>query len=236
MAVNTWFVENTLRPLFRAFSSVPAVAYYDSALFKPTAALEAAYPEIRAELDKLLPRLGDMPPFHLISPDQTYISSDDKWKMFFLKAGNLRFERNCQEFPETMRILDQFPEIISAYFSFIGPNKMLYPHRGPWSGVLRMHLGLVIPTTGKGCTLVCNKIPYRWREGEVVVFDDTYEHFAVNLSDSVRVVLFLDILRPLPYFLDKLNRAIVWCARFTPYFQEPIRRHKEWEREFYKED
>jgi len=220
--------------LFRAKSLVPEQPYYDKTLFRPSLPLEAAYPVIRAELDKLLPRLDELAPFHTISPDQIYISNDDKWKMFFLKAGNKRFERNCQEFPETMKLLDQYPEIISAYFSFIGPNKMLTPHCGPWSGVLRMHLGLIIPTSGKGCTLVCDKIPYRWAEGEVVVFDDTYEHFAVNLSDSVRVVLFIDILRPLPFFLDKLNRLIVALARFMPYFQIPIKRHKVWEQEFYR--
>ena len=67
----------------------------------------------------------------------------------------------------------------------------------------------------------------------MVVFDDTYEHFAVNYTEKNRVILFLDIMRPLPWFWDRLNRFIVWCARFLPYFRIPLKRHKEWEKVFY---
>lgn len=60
--------------------------------------------------------------------------------MFFLKAGNIKFKKNCEQFPVTMSILDKYPEIVSAYFSVLGANKALMPHCGPWSGVLRMHM------------------------------------------------------------------------------------------------
>ena len=132
-----------------------------------------------------------------------------------------------------MNILDKYPEIVSAYFSVLGPEKMINPHRGPWSGVLRMHMGMHIPTEGNGCLLVCNKEEYRWSEGKVVVFDDTYEHFAANYTDRNRGILFLDIMRPLPWFWDKVNRFVVWCARFLPYFRTPLKRHKQWEQVFY---
>ena len=36
---------------------------------------------------------------------------------------------------------------------------------------------------------------YYWKNGEGVVFDDTYMHEAFNDSDRVRVVLFLDVRR-----------------------------------------
>ena len=98
-----------------------------------------------------------------------------------------------------------------------------------------MHLGIKIPTDGKGCILVADKKEYRWKEGKVVVFDDTYEHFAVNLSSDYRVVLFLDHMRPLPVPLSWINHFVVYMARFLPYFKEPIKRHKKWEEQFYGE-
>jgi beta-hydroxylase len=98
-----------------------------------------------------------------------------------------------------------------------------------------MHLGLQIPTDGNGCALVVDKREYRWEEGKAVVFDDTYEHFAVNMTDNTRIVLFLDYMRPLPWPLSWVNHFVVYAARFLPYFKEPIRRHKEWEKEFYKD-
>ena len=37
---------------------------------------------------------------------------------------------------------------------------------------------------------------HEWQEGQVVVFDDTYEHEAWNRSDQTRVVLIFDIWNP----------------------------------------
>lgn len=233
--VNTWFIQNWLKPVFRKNCLLGDHDYYNSADFEVTEALEAAYPRILGEFYNMQERIKDFAPFHTISPDQTYISNDEKWKMFFLKAGNVRFQRNCQEFPLTMALLDQYPEVVSAYFSVIGPKKMLMPHEGPWSGILRMHLGILVPQEGKGCVLVNNQKEYRWKAGEVVVFDDTFEHFAVNATDKERVVLFLDVLRPLPWFWHTVNKSILYMARFLPYFRTPIRRHRAWEKEFYGE-
>lgn len=233
MAISTWFVEKCLQPIFRRNSLLGDKPYFDKNDFVVAGELEQLYPLILQEFYGIKDRVKDFAPFQTISPDQTYISNDKKWKMFFLKAGGLRFDRNCEELPFIMSILDKYPDIISAYLSVLGPRKMLNPHHGPWSGVLRMHLGLVIPTDGKGCTLVNGKIPYRWKAGEVVVFDDTYEHFAVNGTDSDRIILFLDVLRPLPWFWHAVNKSVIYCARFLPYFRTPIKRHTSWEREFY---
>jgi aspartyl/asparaginyl beta-hydroxylase (cupin superfamily) len=233
--VNGWLIEKALRPMFRKFSLLGNKVFFDNEDFPITKVLEDKYPIIKGEFEKMQDRLNDFAPFQEISPDQIYISNDDKWKMFFLKAGKVRFERNCQEFPETMKIIDSEKNLISAYFSVIGPRKMLMPHEGPWCGVLRIHLGLQIPTEGKGCILVVNQQEYRWEEGKAVVFDDTYEHIAVNMTDKDRIVLFLDYMRPLPWPLNWLNHFVVYMARFLPYFKIPIQRHKEWEKKFYGE-
>ena len=233
--VNGWMIEKAFRPLFRRFSKLGNRVYFDNKDFPITKVLEDNYALIKSEFQKIQARVGDFAPFQTISPDQIYISNDDKWKMFFLKAGTIRFERNCQEFPETMKIIDAEKNLVSAYFSVIGPRKMLRPHEGPWCGVLRIHLGIQVPTDGEGCALVVNQEEYRWEEGKTVVFDDTYEHLAVNMTDHSRVVLFLDYMRPLPWPLSWMNRLVVYAARFLPYFKEPIRRHKEWEKTFYQD-
>jgi aspartyl/asparaginyl beta-hydroxylase (cupin superfamily) len=113
---------------------------------------------------------------------------------------------------------------------------MLMPHEGPWCGIIRIHLALIVPKDGNGCTLVVNGIPYIWEEGKCVVFDDTYEHIAVNETNSNRVVLFLDYMRPLPLWLSWFNWLIIKSAKLLPYFKTPIKRHKEWEKRFYGEN
>ena len=217
-----YLIESALRPLFRRFSLFGNHVFFNNKDFPVTEVLEQNFAVIRDEFEKIQPRVKDFAPFQDISPDQTYISNDDKWKMFFLKAGKVRFERNCQEFPKTMRIIDAEKNLVSAYFSVIGPRKMLMPHEGPWCGVLRIHLGIEVPPEGKGCVLVVNQQEYRWEEGKAVVFDDTYEHMAVNMTHKDRVVLFLDYMRPLPWPLNWLTHFVVYMARFIPYFKEPV--------------
>jgi beta-hydroxylase len=231
--VNGWLIERFFRPLFRRFSKHGGKVYFDKKLFPITKTLEGRYPAIRKEFENIRDRVKDFAPFQEISPDQIYISNDDKWKMFFLKAGKIRFDKNCEQFPETMKILDAEKNIVSAYFSVIGPQKMLMPHEGPWCGILRIHLGIDIPTGGSGCTLVVKEQEYKWKEGECVVFDDTYEHFAVNATSKDRVVLFLDFMRPLPWPLSWVNHFVVYMARHMQYFKEPIKRHAKWEQSFY---
>ena len=49
-----------------------------------------------------------------------------------------------------------------------------------------------------------------WKEGEGVLFDDTYVHEVWNKTDERRVVLFLDIYRDesLPRWIRPLNRTM----------------------------
>ena len=239
--VNAWHgkvdaIERWLRPLFRRHSRLGGPAYFDIKDFPVAETLSESHAAIRAEFDKARVRMDDFPLFQDISPEQVYISNDDKWKMFFLKSNNIRFKRNCEQFPETMKAVDSDPSIVSAYFSILDSNKMLVPHEGPWSGGLRMHLGVDIPTDGKGCTLSVRGEQYQWKDGEVVVFDDTYEHFAINLTDHPRVVLFMDYMRPLPWPLHILNKFCIYIGRFFPYYKVPLTRHREWEKKFYGED
>jgi hypothetical protein len=50
-----------------------------------------------------------------------------------------------------------------------------------------------------------------------------------------RVVLFIDYMRPLPVPWNWINWLILKAARWVPYFREPVKRHKEWEKKFYQE-
>ena len=65
------------------------------------------------------------------------------------------------------------------------------------------HLPLLIP---EDCALRVGGEEHHWREGEVVVFDDTYEHEAWNRSSRTRVVMIFDMWNP---FLTLTERAVL---------------------------
>ena len=84
-------------------------------------------------------------------------------------------------------------------FSILEPGKHLPPHRGPYNGVLRLHLGLIVPEPREQLGIRVEKEVYRWKEGEAVIFDDAYEHEAWNRTPHTRVVLFVDFVKPLRF-------------------------------------
>jgi beta-hydroxylase len=233
--VSSYLANRILEKVFRRFSVFGDSEFFNNQDFHIAKVLEENYEIIKKEFEEIDKRTNDFAVFHKVSDDQLYISNDDKWRLFFLKSVNVRFENNCDQMPETMKLIDADKNIVSAYLSVLGPNKMLMPHCGPWSGILRIHLALKVPESdGTGCTLVVNGKEYKWQEGKVVVFDDTYEHIAVNMTDEERTVLFMDFMRPLPFPLRWINRICLGTARYLPYFKGYIKRIRDWEKNFYE--
>ncbi len=67
------------------------------------------------------------------------------------------------------------------------------------------------------------------------MFDDAYEHEAWNHTDQTRVILFVDFVKPLKFPARFLNWLVLNLAVFTPFIQEGVDNHKEWEKRFYKQ-
>ena len=98
-------------------------------------------------------------------------------------------------------------------FSILEPGKHLPPHRGPYNGVLRLHLGLIVPEPREQLGIRVDNDVYRWQEGEAVIFDDAYEHEAWNRTPHTRVVLFVDFRKPLRFPANVLQLAAAASRR-----------------------
>jgi len=179
------------------------------------APVEAEWQAIRKELDALLVRRDEIPNFQDLSDKQKVLTEGDQWKTFFLYGYGLEAEENCKRCPETVRILKRIPNMKSAMFSILAPKKHIPPHRGMWKGMLRYHLGLIIPGPKGSCRIRVGKEIRTWEEGKSLVFDDSHEHEVWNDSDSYRVVLFVDVLRPVIFPLSLVNRTVVWITART---------------------
>lgn len=195
--------------------------------------LEAEWRLIRGELDGILDRRGALPAFHEIASEVRSISADADWKTFLLYGYGTRSEAAVRRCPETWRLIQGIPGLKSAMFSIFEPGKHLPAHRGPYNGVLRFHLGLMVPDAPETVGIRILDRVYRWREGEALIFDDAYEHEAWNHSDQVRVVLFVDFEKPLRFPASLTNKAILGLAPFTPYVREGAKAQRAWERGFY---
>jgi beta-hydroxylase len=198
--------------------------FFETESFSWVASVEAGSKAIRAELDNLLGHCDQIPNFQDISEDQNVLTEGDRWKTFFLYAYGHQAERNCARCPETAGLLRRIPGMKTAMFSILAPKKHVPEHRGPYKGVLRYHLGLIIPTPETSCRIRVAGEVRSWQEGKSLIFDDSHLHEVWNDSDSWRVVLFVDFLRPLPFPLSLLNRVMVWKISTTPFITGAMQR------------
>ena len=217
------------------FSKVGNPPIYDNAVFPWTKGIEREWRAIRAELDRVLARKDDLPGFHELASDVSVISTDRGWKTFFLCGYGFRSDNNIKLCPQTWRICQNIPGLITVMFSILEPGKHLPPHRGPYNGVLRLHLGLIVPEPREQLGIRVEHGLYRWKEGEAVVFDDAYEHEAWNRTPQTRVVLFVDFRKPLRFPANVLNWLLLNLAVFTPFVREGMDNQKSWEKKFYAE-
>ena len=132
------------------------------------------------------------------------------WKRFYLKWYEAKHPSAVQFCPKTVALLAQVPEVKAAMFTELPPGARLNEHRDPYAGSLRFHMGLSTPNDDR-CFINVNQQSYSWRDGEGVVFDETYLHWAINQTDKTRIILMCDIERPMKYrWTAAVNR---WVAR-----------------------
>jgi beta-hydroxylase len=131
--------------------------------------------------------------------------------------------------------VQKIPGLKTAMFSIFEPGKHLPRHRGPYNGILRLHLPLIVPEPHDELGIRIDRTLCRWQEGKALIFDDAYEHEAWNFTDSTRVVLFVDFLKPLRFPANLLNRLLLSMVLFTPFIREGHENHTAWEKRFYGE-
>jgi ornithine lipid ester-linked acyl 2-hydroxylase len=208
-------------------------AVFDNAMFPWVAEIEAEWRLVRAELERLLARQEELPAFQEVVSDATQVTRDRHWKTVFLLGYGVRFKRNIARCPETWRILQKVPGLKTAMFSILEPGKHIPPHRDPYNGVLRLHIGLIVPEPRDRLAIRVADQVCHWEEGKALVFDDHFEHEAWNGTDQTRVVLFADFAKPLRFPANLVNGLLLGLARFTPRVRDGRRRHRAWEERFY---
>ncbi len=168
-----------------------------------------AYPAIRHEFDRLLSAWDELPQYHDVDSGERAISATTpkRWNVFLLEIMGHRPQRNRASCPETCRALAKVPNMIQAFFSILEPGKSVPEHEGPYLGYLRYHLGVRVPARNPP-KLVVNAQNYVWKEGEAVLFDDSWPHSVVNSSQELRAVLIVDVRRPMPVLADLCNRFL----------------------------
>lgn len=193
-----------INALMYLFSAVPTQPYIKVEQFPELKVLRDNWEVIRSEAEQLVAA--------------GYIKASDKyddagfnsffktgWKRFYLKWYEDFLPSAKELCPKTIELLKATPSINAAMFALLGKGGRLVKHRDPYAGSLRYHLGLITPNSEK-CRIYVDGDMYYWKNGEDVMFDETYIHYAENETDMDRIILFCDVKRPLTNrIVDKFN-------------------------------
>ena len=130
------------------------------------------------------------------------------WKRFYVKWYGEPLPSAQAACPKTVALVESLPTVNAAMFALLPPGGKLNRHRDPFAGSLRYHLGLVTPNSD-ACRIWVDGEAYAWRDGEDLLFDETFIHSAENATDTTRIILFCDVERPLrTRAMQALNRFI----------------------------
>ena len=196
--------------LMYLFSAVPNRPYVEISGFPELAPLAENWQTIRREAQQLLDsgRIRSAATYNDLGFNSFFKTG---WKRFYVKWYDEPLPSAKSLCPRTAELVESIPGINAAMFALLPPRTKLGAHRDPFAGSLRYHLGLVTPNSDL-CRIVVDGEPYVWRDGEPMMFDETFIHIAENRSDVTRIILFCDIERPLR---TRLVRALNHFVKTT---------------------
>lgn len=193
------------RPTAYYLPGLPQRRYYEPSDLPWAADVEGAAPAIRQELtDYMGAGVDGFSPYVVSDPSRPRrdfhgLLDNPAWSTLYIWEKGGPVTGLTERFPNTMRALEKLdlPRIgeraPSILFSRLAPGARIPPHHGVMNARLICHLPLIVRP---GCGFRVGGEVREWREGELLVFDDTVEHEAWNNGTSDRILLIFDVWRP----------------------------------------
>lgn len=181
-------------------------AIWDPQQFDWARTIEAGYPDVRREVEALLEGPTEIPHIEDVTGGIPQ-GNIGPWRSFVLMHQGRWIDWNCERCPATTALVRQVPGLTMAGFSVLEPGTHITEHRGPNKGALRYQLGVIVPGEPGDCRIRVGDDMIVWADGEGCMFDFTVPHEAWNDSDGIRVLLMLEVVTPLPWYLDRPNRV-----------------------------
>lgn len=215
-------------------SKIPNGPIIQAGTFPWTGLLTENWQTIAQEAASILRHRDAVPPLNDISPDHARIAGDGNWRSFFLVGYGYEVPENCARAPVTADLVRRIPDLNSAFFSILEPGAVIPRHRGVTRGLVTCHLGLIVPDAPEECVMQVEKTDCFWEKGKWLAFDDSYYHEVHNRTGQRRVILLVQVKRPMRLLGRFANDLALWGIRRSPFVQDARRNLAMWE-EAYKQ-
>lgn len=161
-------------------------------------------PMVSDEVLDLLDRCAEVPSTTELS--SLSVGVEGAWRLLPL-VHRRRDPKVLDLLPITAELLRGIPHLRAADVAVLDGGSRIAPHRGDNWGVVRVHLTLREPPGDERCALRFPELgrEQAWKQGGVFGFEDLALHEAVNDRHSDRVVLLIEVDRPLPWVSAAVN-------------------------------
>lgn len=209
-----WRFHETAEPQWRAADQRPERLYLPALDPQPwfergdlswVPSVEAAFDAIKAEVEAALDPADGAPYIgsHMASAAKWHaLAGNESWSAVHLYNGGIANDALVAKFPQTLQALEGMPlcrkgdQPVEIFFSLLKPGTHIVPHFGLSNSRLTVHLPLVVPEGDGACWLRAGSEKRIMQEGQVIAFDDSFDHEAKNDGDSLRVNLIVEAWHP----------------------------------------
>lgn len=187
------------------YPGLPYVDFVDPSGFPWRSAIESAFDQMREEGSKLLESTADFSPYvtknpHVPQGDVYGMLDNPEWSSFYLWSNGSPIEENTARCPTIFSTVTENVPLChigrrSPVFmlSLLKAGAQIPPHTGMSNFRYLCHLPLVVPGQ---CYFRVGERTVEWKEGKLLVFDDSVEHSARNDSERDRLILIFDVWHP----------------------------------------
>lgn len=116
------------------------------------------------------------------------------WSLMYLKSFNRIYHKNVEHFPFTWSVVQKIPNIVFTSINILAPHTEITPHHGDTNGIVRGHLGLIVPAHYPDIKINVGGQEKGWEEGKIFCFMNVVKHWVVNNSDHKRYVMMFDFV------------------------------------------
>ncbi len=120
--------------------------------------------------------------------------SGNDWSTINLMSYGVLFHNNRKKFPLLAKLTDQIANITTVTISVLSPHTEIKPHFGDTNGVIRAHLGLVVPDPYPTIAMKVGDEVRGWENGELLMFTIVQRHSVWSRSDKRRYLLIVDFV------------------------------------------
>lgn len=199
------FANPRRRPARFYLPGVAEVPWYEPDELPWAAEVQELYPAIKKELEGVLdgqvpfaPYIEATPGYSATGSDYLNLRGSMDWNALHLFDQGTPREEIHARCPVTASLAERvpYPRVHGSpevFFSRLRPGAHIRPHFGQMNVRLTVHLGLVIP---EDCGIRVLDEQRHWQPGQILAFDDSFEHEAWNWSKQDRIVLIFEAWHP----------------------------------------